>query len=320
MRSGTDGSPPFVSVVVPVLNGTPEIEACVDALLRQTYPSHRYEIVVADNGSTDDTRAVVDRLRGGHGRRLRLVVEDRIRSSYAARNRGLREVQGSIVAFTDADCVPALDWLACGVRALERGNLACGAGRIVVTYRGDRPNACEYWDSAVHFDQRFYVERQFAATANLFVRAAVFEQHRGFRSDLVSGGDREFCTRLCRAGERLAYVADAVVAHRARATLKAAYRKSVRLALAHGRLHELGAMPSRWGCIRKVGAWRCPPPRDWAGRARPHVIAQATLLHNLNTWSRAAICLVQGLGTARHSWRTAVRGWVRLARRPTPAT
>jgi glycosyltransferase involved in cell wall biosynthesis len=115
-------------VIVPVLNDARGIEACVNALLRQTYPSDRYEIIVADNGSTDGTRGVVERLRAGAGSRLLLVVEDGVRSSYAARNLALGAASGQIVAFTDADCSPAASWLERGVHALDvRDSVPAGA-------------------------------------------------------------------------------------------------------------------------------------------------------------------------------------------------
>jgi glycosyltransferase involved in cell wall biosynthesis len=288
--------PPFVSVIVPVYNNPPGITSCVSAILRQTYPADLYEIIVADNGSTDGTRAAAERFRSERPR-VRVVVEDRIRSSYAARNRGLRDARGRILAFTDADCSPAPGWIEGSVRALEERAAMAGAGRIIVTYRSDRPNACEYWDSASHFDQQWYVERRFGATANLFVRAEAFERCGPFRAELVSGGDRELCQRLHAAGEQLTYVADAVVTHPARATLRSAYRKSMRLARAHGPLHRLGAIPSRWECLEKVRSWRCPRPRDWTGPIPWRVLVVATLLHNLNLWLRAGVCLTQGLAS-----------------------
>ncbi len=297
-------SHPFVSVVVPVLHDGPGIRTCLEALLSQTYPPDRYEIVVADNGSTDDTRGVVERLRAGRGSRLSLVVEGQVRTSYAARNRGIRVARGEILAFTDADCVPAPTWLECGVRALRTEAAAVAGGRIVVTYRGPRPNAYEYWDSAVHFNQARYIEHHhFAATANLFLRADVLERCESFRSDLVSGGDYEFGVRLWKAGERLVYAPDAVVAHPARATLGALCRKGLRVARAQWRQHQLGLGP-RWGCVRKLGrSWKCPVPRDWAGRAPVSVTLGARLLHHLNAWLFLTVCAAHGVRAWARSWR-----------------
>ncbi len=300
METMTDrgGSDPLVSVVVPVLRDRPGIRACLGALLDQTYPPDRYEIIVADNGSTDGTRAVVEDLRARAGSRLLLVVEDRIRTSYAARNRGLSVARGEILAFTDADCVPAPTWLESGVRALRAEGAAIVGGRIVVTYRGARPNVYEYWDSAIRFNQQAYVNRHYAATANMMVYAHLIERHGPFRAELVTGGDREFGHRLWRAGERVAYAPDALVSHAARATLGAVYRKSLRIALGHQSLHELGVAPRRECMFKPLRSWRCPVPRDWTGRLPFPAMVTVRLLHVLNAWLVLTVCS----GRALRSW------------------
>ena len=69
---------PLVSVVVPAYNEADCIGDCLDALVEQTYPDDRYEVVVVDNGSVGETRRVV------RAYPVTLRLEDRIRSSYAA--------------------------------------------------------------------------------------------------------------------------------------------------------------------------------------------------------------------------------------------
>jgi glycosyltransferase involved in cell wall biosynthesis len=93
------------SVVVPLYNAAGYVERCVRALLSQTLSADRYEILLVDNNSTDRSAEIVRRFN-----RVRLLNEPE-QGSYAARNRGIREAQGEIVAFTDPDCVPREDWL-----------------------------------------------------------------------------------------------------------------------------------------------------------------------------------------------------------------
>jgi glycosyltransferase involved in cell wall biosynthesis len=94
-----------ISVVVPLYNSERYIAKCVEELLSQDYPVEHYEIVMVDNNSTDISSEIVRRYS-----RVKLISEKK-QGAYAARNRGVREARGEIIAFTDADCVPSRDWL-----------------------------------------------------------------------------------------------------------------------------------------------------------------------------------------------------------------
>ena len=64
---------PFVSVVVPVLDEERHIGACLRSVLEQDYPRDRYEVIVADGGSTDRTRDIVSAIAAGDSR-VRLIA------------------------------------------------------------------------------------------------------------------------------------------------------------------------------------------------------------------------------------------------------
>ncbi|MEY2539891.1 MAG: hypothetical protein QOG67_3631 [Verrucomicrobiota bacterium] len=102
-----------ISVVVPFYNSQHYIEACIHALLTQTYPSNQYEVIMVDNDSTDASRAIVAKYP-----RMRLLSEPK-KGAYAARNRGVAASSGGIIAFTDPDCIPERDWLEHVDRALR---------------------------------------------------------------------------------------------------------------------------------------------------------------------------------------------------------
>jgi glycosyltransferase involved in cell wall biosynthesis len=94
-----------ISIVVPVHNEERLIEGCIRSLLELDYPRDRYEIIVVDNNSTDRSREIVRRFP-----RVKLLREPE-QGDFAARNRGLRESRGEIIAFTDSDTAPFRDWL-----------------------------------------------------------------------------------------------------------------------------------------------------------------------------------------------------------------
>jgi glycosyltransferase involved in cell wall biosynthesis len=94
----------MVSIIIPTFNGGARIAACLEALLEQTADTNA-EILVVNDGSTDNTIEVVGRYPG-----VRLMTQSNAGPA-AARNRGAREARGEIILFTDDDCVPAHGWL-----------------------------------------------------------------------------------------------------------------------------------------------------------------------------------------------------------------
>src|SRR5258707_2277523 len=90
--------------MIPTFNGASRIGKCLDTLLPQV-AGRDAEILVVNDGSTDNTAEVVERYSG-----IRLITQANAGPA-AARNRGAREARGKIILFTDDDCVPMLDWL-----------------------------------------------------------------------------------------------------------------------------------------------------------------------------------------------------------------
>jgi glycosyltransferase involved in cell wall biosynthesis len=104
----------LISVIIPVWNSGALLRRCLEALARQTLGPDCFEIIVVDNGSSDDSAAIANSFPG-----VVLLSEPRP-GSYAARNRGLARARGDFIAFTDADCVPAPDWLEQALAAARR--------------------------------------------------------------------------------------------------------------------------------------------------------------------------------------------------------
>jgi glycosyltransferase involved in cell wall biosynthesis len=281
----------FVSVIIPVYNDAKGIHDALGALTVQTYPLDAYEIVVADNASTNETPQVVRQFQEQYPKLIHLVVEDQIQSSYAARNAGIRKAEGEIMAFIDADCTPQPTWIAAGVKALLEQSAVSGGGHIMFTYKGSRPSVYEYFDSARKLDQKSYVEQAgFAATANFFVLKKILEWYGPFRSDLISGGDYEFGRRLTQAGEKMIYISDAIVRHPARGTLRAILKKSIRIARGQKQLERMGLLQHdrlSWRQLRFSRSY----PRDerWLACLSRLEKAELVLLQNMVRWLNFAI-------------------------------
>jgi GT2 family glycosyltransferase len=202
------GHSPLVSVIVPVRNGGSDIRELVACLARQTLARHRFEIVVGDDGSTDDGLAGMDT-----GDTWVQVVPGPPLNSYAARNRAVAASRGTLLAFCDADCRPEPEWLERGLAAIDTTDLAAGRIRFSV------PTPRTVWtllDMDGSKDHQRQADQGVAETANLFLRRELFERVGGFDESIPEHGDFDFVERCVALGAKLEFASEAVVWHPAR--------------------------------------------------------------------------------------------------------
>ena len=211
MDADAEAAPPFVSVIVPHYHDLPGLARCLAALERQTYPSDRYEVVVADNNSPEGR----DALEAVVGARARLVIVPE-KGAGPARNGGVAAASGEVLGFIDSDCIAEPGWLQAGVEALRHGDLVGGKVEVLIETPG-APRPTEAFEAVFAFDNQRYVERLgFTVTANLFCPASLFRRVGGFRVGVPE--DLEWSHRARAAGFRLVYAPLAVVGHPARRT------------------------------------------------------------------------------------------------------
>ncbi|MBE9078742.1 glycosyltransferase [Romeria aff. gracilis LEGE 07310] len=223
---------PQVSIIVPVFNDAEPLAQCLAALEQQSYPKDRYQVIVVDNGS--DHLSAVEALVGRCAQAV-LAQESRP-GSYAARNRGIEMAQGDAIAFTDADCIPAADWLEAGVRRLlETPNCGLVSGQIEIFPQDARcPTTTELFEMATAFPQEQHLrDMKYGATANLFTWKTVIQAVGSFNPTLKSGGDLDWGKRVYDAGYAQVYAPEVRIAHPARASLRQIRQKTVRLAGGH---------------------------------------------------------------------------------------
>lgn len=200
---------PFVSVIAPVYNDSTHIGTTIEALLHQTYPSERYEIIVVDNGSTDSTPDLLKKYSDS----IVLLEETENRGSYAARNRGIKKARGEVLAFTDSDCRPFPNWLSAGLNTLRETKASVVGGEVEFCF-SERRTGAEYVDAISNMrNEKSIRERGVAKTANLFVARNVFEHIGLFPQHLASGGDVYYTAKTAAAGYRIRYASEAKVEH-----------------------------------------------------------------------------------------------------------
>jgi glycosyltransferase involved in cell wall biosynthesis len=231
------GDLPLVSVVVPARNAEQTIGDCLASVLSGEYPSHRREVLVVDNGSTDGTAEIAAAYHVG-------CVREPRRGPSQARNRGIEASSGDVVAFVDADCLAASGWLAELVRPFEDGAVDGVAGELVPA---PASTAAQRYRARQHVAQKDYISRSrpFAATGNVAFRREVFDAIGVFDPDLFAAEDQDFGWRFFAAGLRLAYSERAVVFVRHRRTRWGLFKQQVSWGYGHARLQRKYDLP--WG-------------------------------------------------------------------------
>ena len=217
------GPAPRVSVVVSTYRRAHLLPRLVAALEAQTLPACDFEVVLCDNGSPDDTAAVLRAIEQRSPLALRVVRAEVNRGPAAGRELAWRSARAHVVAFTDDDCQPSPSWLEAGLAAM-----ACG--RAVVVGRTAPDPAQEHL--LVDFSRTQRVEdARFAQTCNVFYRRADLEASGGFDPGFTTPGgeDTDLALRVEALGSRRVFCPAAVVHHDVRATsLRATLRETLR--------------------------------------------------------------------------------------------
>ncbi len=194
---------PLVSVVVPAYNGSPDILRQLAALHTQTFPAS-YEVLVADNGSTDDTLARANAFASSHPN-FRVIDASTRQGNAPARNIGAKEAKGEFILFTDQDDIVQPGWLAMHLETLRTCDVVVGSIQFIEDSRERAPVSST---SPTIAPFRFL---PYGLCTNLGTRMSVFEQLAGFDELFPAACDVDYCWRAQLAGYKFGFAADAVV-------------------------------------------------------------------------------------------------------------
>jgi glycosyltransferase involved in cell wall biosynthesis len=245
---------PFTTIIVCTFNGGARISDCMDSLVRQDYDKDSYEVLVVNDGSTDNTPEVIARYPA-----VRLITHKKNMGVCAARNTGLQNASGGIIAYTDDDCIADAKWLSNLMKHHGSGVMAVGG--ITVPYSLDvlmekymaetgygNPAPIEFGKSKNPLYRFFvYLKDMFSplivsGTDPLPVRSIYTLNASYVKEFLVKAGgwlpgfdfreDAEMCDRLNRLfpTEKILYTKKAVITHKHRTSffhfLKQTYFRS----------------------------------------------------------------------------------------------
>lgn len=212
---------PAVTVVVPVRNCERTIGKTLDALGKIDYPSDRLEIIVVDGISNDKTKEIVQQYP------VRMLTQS-AEGLNQARNTGLENSSGEIIAYTDGDCVVSATWLRKIVDNFDDPEVGAVGGNVE-GYRKDNLFA-QYADNSVirvmpFSSRRVTLDRLkpflYAPGCNMAFRRSALEKAGLFNPNIRNGFDEfETLERIIRSGYKIVFDPEVLVQHQHRSSLR----------------------------------------------------------------------------------------------------
>jgi len=215
---------PFISVVVGIRNEERFIEECIESLLRLDYPQDSYEIIIVDGMSTDKTRDLVQKYP------VRLLLNER-KNVAAARNLGVKNARGDLVAFTDGDCKVYSQWLKILVLEMQNApdDVVCVGGPNLIfdtdpifgrvvgyaqeTFLGSGGSA-----QSKNSTKKHYVSS--LPNCNAMYKKSAIQEVGCFDERFLIGQDGDLNYRIGKRGHKFLYIPEAQVLHHRRGTFK----------------------------------------------------------------------------------------------------
>jgi glycosyltransferase involved in cell wall biosynthesis len=230
-----------LTVVIPTHNRCETLEKAIAAYLAQTEVKSILEILVVDDGSTDNTRDVVSRLSNGSAVPIRYFSQEN-KGPAAARNVGIREASSEVILFTDDDIIPRPALVAQHLAWHRKYPELSSAVLGFVTWAPEvKPTSFMSWYGSdgplfayAHFKGRIELDYRYFYTCNLSVKTEFLKRNGVFDEDFKTAAyeDTELGYRLASVGMRLVHNRDAVAYHWQHVSFDEACRRAKKASLA----------------------------------------------------------------------------------------
>jgi len=211
---------PFLSVIVPVYNAEKTIGKCLDSIMRLKYPQDKLEVIVIDDGSTDDTLHVVKQYP------IELIAKKRGGPS-SAMNIGIKAAKGEIILNIDSDTYIDQDWLSNALPEFVDPRVGIVGGRI------DLASTHSFWAKLVSYDSEYREDKaiqkskytdHMTTTCTAF-RRWLFEEIGFFDEKIINGYDLDLSHRAFKSGWKLVVQKDAVCYHDFKTSFRSYFRQ-----------------------------------------------------------------------------------------------
>ncbi len=185
---------PFVSVIIPSYNSSKTLSYAVKGALNQNYPSDKFEIIVVDDGSTDNTGRLVEHFN------VKYIYKEN-GGPAEARNLGAEKGGGDIVAFLDSDCIPRKNWLMKMVNGYTDNLIVCVGSRYGIANKESFLACCIYFEFLIRY-RRMPRHPKFLGSHGYSFKKDIFYELGGYNTEykMASHEDNDLAYRISRSG------------------------------------------------------------------------------------------------------------------------
>ncbi len=212
---------PLISIIIPVINNAERLDQCLKRLYQQSYPQELMEIIVVDNGSSDNSPKVTEQYP------VKLLEVNSYKSPYLCKNIGMQDAQGDVFVFLDSNCIPGENLISEGVKALKQPDVDFAIGDIQFIFSKEQ-TISEMADSVIFYPNSRAVNSGNGVKGTLvFCWSYVMKNTGPFIGEVRSCGDIEWSERALNNGYKLAFAKNAFVKYPAKKfkpLMKKAYR------------------------------------------------------------------------------------------------
>jgi glycosyltransferase involved in cell wall biosynthesis len=205
-----------VSIIIPAKNEAEYLGECLASLSELDFPKERYEVIVADNGSDDNTVSIAEKYSA------KVVDLPDEQTISAVRNGGVVEAFGDILVFLDADCTVSIDWLLCAEPYFQREDVSCFGSSPIIPEKATWVE--KTWFLVRKSEQQVF-ERQWQESTNMFISKEIFNKAGGFNEKLATCEDVDLSYRLLKLGKIISDSRIAAIHHRDPKTIKEFFLK-----------------------------------------------------------------------------------------------
>ena len=223
-------SNPIISIVTPTFNRSHELDYLIESINKQTLNNEYFEMIISDDGSTDDTHEKINKWKELVDFQLDYISQDNLGPG-AARNHGVKKSNGELIVFIDSDCEADENWLKIIYDAYKNNIFDAFGGPdhskedfLPIQRAIDFSMTSFLTTGGMRGHRKKMLAKFYPRSHNMGVKKTLFEKIGGFGS-LRHGQDIELSHRIYNSGAKIQLLIDAIVYHRRRTTLKKFFRQ-----------------------------------------------------------------------------------------------